>query len=379
MEPKNRNFIITLSAVTAFSLAVISVMYLLYGPFLSTGTPLVFTDKPLSQVTLSATSPWQVLQHVTPVVYTIPLADPVQSPIDGTYAKIDQSPPQWWQCRRCADYRSSGGIWKLQFDKGIMRIYYDVTGWHSLGSYTVSDDLLYIYNDPYCPQEMGEYRWMREDGNLELEPISDTCAFQLRGENLGKQTWSYCPPADQPVATGRDQPISAACGESPALSDAVVLDDTGVNVEVYGGDSRFFAKPPDVFALANNAKISSPEGIRVAYSQESISFGLNRVLWWQGEWIEAYTELPFTAMGVQFLGEPQMGWARLLFDGKVVWQGDTSEIWSDKGRHGGFIEISGYTPGGHTIRVESMGFDYHPVTVASFGFSYQDGDENLGS
>jgi formylglycine-generating enzyme required for sulfatase activity len=78
-------------------------------------------------------------------------------------------------------------------------------------------------------------------------------------------------------------------------------------------------------------------------------------------------------MGVQFLGDPQTGWARVLFDGVEVWRGNTTAIWSTHGRHGGYIEISGFGPGPHTLRAESLGFDYHPVPVASFGFSDQTG------
>ncbi|UCF28754.1 MAG: hypothetical protein JSW42_03440, partial [Chloroflexota bacterium] len=85
--------------------------------------------------------------------------------------------------------------------------------------------------------------------------------------------------------------------------------------------------------------------------------------------------LPFESMGVQIYGDHTIGWARVLFDGEEVWRGDTAEIWSHLGRHGGYIEISGFDPGTHTIRVESMGFDYHPVTVAYFGFSHHGGVE----
>ncbi|NJN94469.1 MAG: hypothetical protein HC875_10445 [Anaerolineales bacterium] len=84
-------------------------------------------------------------------------------------------------------------------------------------------------------------------------------------------------------------------------------------------------------------------------------------------------ERPFTAMGVQFMGDPYQGWARVLFDGVEVWRGDTAAIWSKHGRHGGYIEISGLAPGPHTLRAESLGFDYHPIQVASFGFSKQGG------
>ena len=110
-----------------------------------------------SSITATPTDIWSGLLFNKPVAFTTPLPEENWTPIDGTYAKLDSSDPQWWECRRCADYRLGGGIWKLQFNKGVMRIYYDVTGWRSIASYTIADDHLYIFNDPYCPQEVGEY------------------------------------------------------------------------------------------------------------------------------------------------------------------------------------------------------------------------------
>ena len=89
--------------------------------------------------------------------------------------------------------------------------------------------------------------------------------------------------------------------------------------------------------------------------------------------MEASTELPFETFGVQVYGDNTIGWARLLFDGQEVWRGDTLEIWMDKGRYGGYIEVSGFEPGRHTLRIESLGVDYHPVVVAFFGFSLEKG------
>jgi hypothetical protein len=77
-----------------------------------------------TQIAATATSAWNVLLDKTPIAYTTPRPVPLQSPLDGTYTKVDPSWPQWWQCRRCADYRPAGGIWKLQFNQGVMRIYY---------------------------------------------------------------------------------------------------------------------------------------------------------------------------------------------------------------------------------------------------------------
>lgn len=314
----------------------------------------------------AAATTWDLLLAQTPVAYTTPLPAEIKTPIDGTYAKIDPSPPQWWLCRRCADYRPSGGIWKLQFERGVMRIYYEVTGWKSLASYTVEGDHLTLFNDPYCRDEVGEYTWKIEAGNLELETISDTCSFDLRGENLSGQNWTTCPSAPEPseIASGCEAQIVIPATPTPASLP--------VTVTVYGGDSRFFTQPPEVYAPANSDDTPPPAGIAVTFHEDSIPYGLNRVVWWQGDWVEATTEQPYTAMGVQFLGGPAIGWARVLFDGLELWRGNTAAIANDGlGHYGGYVDISGFTPGQHTIRVESLGFDYHPVTVSSFGFSTQ--------
>ncbi len=320
----------------------------------------------ISEMTPVATTVWEALLAQTPVAYTTPLPATAKTPLDGTYAKIDPSQPQWWLCRRCADYRPSGGIWKLQFDQGIMRIYYEVTGWKTIASYTVDGDHLTIFNDPYCRDEVGTYSWKIEAGDLELETIRDTCSFDLRGENLGGQNWSACPPENEsaPIPSGCEAQIAIPATPTPASLP--------VTVTVYGGDSRFFSQPPEVFAPANSDDTSPPAGIAVTFHEESIPYGLNRVVWWQGDWVEATTEQPYTAMGVQFFGGPAIGWARVLFDGLEVWRGNTAAMATDGlGHYGGYVNIANFTPGLHTIRVESLGFDYHPVTVASFGFSTQ--------
>ena len=79
---------------------------------------------------------------------------------------------------------------------------------------------------------------------------------------------------------------------------------------------------------------------------------------------------PVTAMGVQFLGAAQIGWARLLLDGQEVWRGKTAELGHTLDQYGGYVEVSGFDPGEHSLRVESLGWDYRPVAVASFGFRF---------
>ncbi|MCI0609628.1 MAG: hypothetical protein L0Z71_11280 [Anaerolineae bacterium] len=305
---------------------------------------------------------WDELLKATPFPHEFPLPEPTQSPLDGTYAKVDQSPPQYWTCYRCADYRPEGGPWKLQFDKGVMRIFYQITNWKSIASFTVEDNRLKIFNDPFCPHDVGEYEWATENGNLSLKTINDSCAFDLRKENLTKQSWLAC------TAEGQDQP---GCAETPNAPPGETPSQLSVTVNVLGGDSHYFDKPPDIFAVANKENVPSPDGIQIQYHDQSIPFGTHRVLWWNGDWIEATTDKPFTSIGVQFWGSGYLGWARVLFDDVEVWRGLTTSLGKKHAYYGGYIEITDFEPGTHTIRVENLGFDYHPVKVAAFGFSNQ--------
>jgi hypothetical protein len=308
---------------------------------------------------------WQAILLEMPVSYARPLPQSVRGPFDGIFAKLEDSPPQYWRCYRCADYRPVGGIWRLQFERGVMRVYYDVTGWVSIGSYTVEDNRIQLFNDPFCPNEVGEYEWRLESGALSLTAVEDSCAWGLRGENLGHQPWLSCEAAGTTPAAAGCRDLSQDANRPPPSASP------DLHVNVYGGDSRFFERPPEVVAIANTADRPPPDGIRIRYADESVAYGLQRILWWGGDWIEAQTDLPFASMGVQILGEAQIGWARLLFDEVEVWRGDTAAIWQEHGRHGGYVELTGFQPGAHVLRLESLDFDYRPVTAASFGFSLQ--------
>lgn len=388
MGSKRRIFILSLIMAAIF-LLIIVVVFPSNPPIgESTSSPELAittqtsTEHPTILVGNEPTDIWSDLLAQTPIPHTTPLPESEWTPIDGTYAKIDPSQPQWWACRRCADYRPAGGIWKVQFDKGVMRIYYPITGWRSIASYSVAGDRLFIFNDPYCPQEVGEYLWNLEDEwnlpnrRLAIEVASDPCSIQLRGENLSNQPWYSCMPPNEMTGASDHWHKPPGCEEiqiPPAAPSAMEL---RVTVTVHPGYTRDFARQPDEYVDANSEEKSSPEGISVTNSDESIPYGLNRVLWGEGDWVQASTDLAFESMGVQIYGDHTIGWARVLFDGEEVWWGDTAAIWSHLGRHGGYIEITGFYPGTHTIRVEeSMGFDYHPVTVAYFGFSHQGGVE----
>jgi hypothetical protein len=94
------------------------------------------TTTQIAAVTPSPTDRWFSFMMITPYPWSTPLPPYVVTAIDGTYAKLDPDEPQWYNCRRCADFLPAGGIWRLQLDKGIYRIYYEVTEWRSLGSFS---------------------------------------------------------------------------------------------------------------------------------------------------------------------------------------------------------------------------------------------------
>ena len=343
---------------------------------ISTETPNQLT--PEKVVESLPTSVWFGLQERTPHPYTTPLPHTNTTQIDGVFTKLDESWPQWWSCRRCADYRPAGGIWKIRFDRGVMRIMYDVTSWVNLASYTLSGDRLFLYNDPVCPQAVGEYiwslgdQWGLQDRLLVLQVINDPCSFGLRGKNLSKQAWESCYPPNEMTAASDHFHKPVGC-EAPQLDQAAESIDASLIFKVHKGYARQFYVQPNFFVDANPESAILPEGIEIRHNESSFPYGLNRVLWGNESGVEISTDLPFQAMGVQVIGDNTIGWARVTFDGQELWRGDTKTIWSDKGRFGAYFEVSGFEPGLHTLRIESLGGDYRPVTVAFFGFSEEQG------
>ena len=127
-------------------------------------------------------------------------------------------------------------------------------------------------------------------------------------------------------------------------------------------------EPLSLVVPANPENVASPNGVEITYDPATIEYGGNRVLWWGGRWIQVTTSLPYAAMGVQFYGTSSIGWASIFFDGTEVWRGDVAKVWDHFGSYGGYIEVSGYQPGEHTLRVEIVEGDYRPLTIAMFGF-----------
>jgi hypothetical protein len=145
-------------------------------------------------VPTAPTDIWQALLQHTPVPWTTPLPPERATVLDATYVKVNPRLATPFPCARCPDYALEGGVWKFQLSKGVFRIYHAMSTWRSLGSYTVSGDRLYLFNDPYCNRDTGVYTWNLEDGVLTLTEVNDPCSQGLRAANLIDQTWLSCRP-----------------------------------------------------------------------------------------------------------------------------------------------------------------------------------------
>jgi len=135
---------------------------------------------------------WSELLQKKPYPHTAPLPVEVVSALDGTYSRFDPKKTPPVPCRRCPDYLPEGGIWKLNLDKGVFRIFHEVTGWRSLGSFIIDRNRMQLFNDPCCIKTRGFYRWTFTEGHLMLQAIEDSCAIGLRAKNLTRLPWMSC-------------------------------------------------------------------------------------------------------------------------------------------------------------------------------------------
>ncbi|MBW2412422.1 MAG: hypothetical protein JRF72_21690 [Deltaproteobacteria bacterium] len=152
---------------------------------------------------------WFELLQKTPYPHTAPLPPQRPTVLDGFYTKFDPKKTPPVACRRCPDYVPEGGIWKLNLDKGIYRIFHEFTGWRSIGSFVVDGNRVQLFNDPTCMQAVGTYIWTAEIGTLNLQVIEDECAIRMRGKNLTQFPWTLCPPSsvEAGTSTHRNRPF----------------------------------------------------------------------------------------------------------------------------------------------------------------------------
>ena len=164
-----------------------------------------------SQITLSPSNKWLVVLQKTPYPYTTPLPPPTQTPLDGIYVKLEPKEGTPVPCRRCPDYLPEGGIWKLNLDRGMYRIFHEATGWFSVGSFTVSDDQLILFNDPTCIDTVGLYQWSLADGELKLTALADTCQVERRARSFANLGWASCQPPNTEAAVTAHWPQPSGC------------------------------------------------------------------------------------------------------------------------------------------------------------------------
>ncbi len=154
---------------------------------------------------------WRELLLRTPYPFSLPLPPSKATPIDGTYVKLEKTAEEHVHCLRCPDYAPEGGVWKLNLDKGVFRIFHQLTGWKDIGSFYVSGDRLILANDPVCHELIAVYRWSLEAGHLTLNVIDDVCAIGLRSMNLTDLPWNSCRPPNIEAAITEHWQKPAGC------------------------------------------------------------------------------------------------------------------------------------------------------------------------
>jgi hypothetical protein len=134
---------------------------------------------------------------IPPFAYSTPLPPQVPSILDGLYSKMIPLEGTPTPCKRCAGYRSEGGLWTLYLDKGVFKVFQQDTDFEAVGSFVVSGNRITFFNDPYCEENLqmvGTYTWELDARNqLRLKVIDDPCTIGLRAQNLTADAWVKTP------------------------------------------------------------------------------------------------------------------------------------------------------------------------------------------
>ncbi len=222
---------------------------------------------------------------------------------------------------------------------------------------------------------LGTYTWcidweegdLDQDGKFDYFHYIDDRLFTLSETDpddldLARQVDISAPAMIGDVFDGKcaDHPKESACTTGGV--------ETGIHSE-YALEAN---NPPETYANANTAEYPSPPGIKVSFGAGTTAWGINRIMWTAGDWIEATTGDPYSAIGIQVHGDQTIGWARVLFDNVEIWRGDTSASTIADGRYGVYVEARCFSPGQHTIRLEALGMDGsgggRSVPVSYIGF-----------
>jgi len=134
-----------------------------------------------------------------PYPYTTPVPPHERTAIDGTYMRIltleDTDGLLPFRCLRCPPYFPNAGVSTLAMSRGNYWVNHQLSGFRALGMYTVEGDRVTFFNDPWCPQEHGTYRWSLKDEELLLDPISSTCPYEkARTDDFTTGRWIHIRP-----------------------------------------------------------------------------------------------------------------------------------------------------------------------------------------
>ncbi len=111
----------------------------------------------------------------------------------------------------------------LHFEAGVFRVSHDSTDFQGVGSFTLSEDQIVLFNDPHCHLEVGIYTWELDGRSLILKEVKDECAFDLRVKNLAAGPWlrqtdeqghkiDPCQPPSMEAAISGHWPTPSGCG-----------------------------------------------------------------------------------------------------------------------------------------------------------------------
>ena len=205
-------FMISASASRLFIFVVVVILLATAACSSACTVPQAASEIP--EIAATPTGVWSGVLQQTPYPYATPLPPAQATILDGTYTRFDPREGERAPCRRCPAYPPEGGTWMFHLDKGVFRVFHEITGWHTLGSFTVSGDRVEFFNDPHCIDAVGIYTWKLEAGQLVLEVVEDECAFGLRTKNFTHLPWMSCqPPSTEAAVTGH-WPIPPGCRSS---------------------------------------------------------------------------------------------------------------------------------------------------------------------
>jgi hypothetical protein len=142
---------------------------------------------------------FRVPPEAMPYPYTTPTPPPGSTPVDGTYLRIltleDVDGLLPFRCLRCPPYFPNAGVSTLILHHGNYWLNHQLSGFRALGMFTIHGRRIRFFNDPWCPQDHGVYRWSDAGGLLTFEAISGACVYEkARAKDLSMVPWTRIKP-----------------------------------------------------------------------------------------------------------------------------------------------------------------------------------------